>query len=178
MAEPQLKLIKNKPALLTGVVSALLIVLFGVEIIQYFAATLADAGNTGINFTYIFPTAVYDINEDTAAFVNYIVLLAPLLSAIILSQSASLLLFKFSLGFYRYLLMIFQLVLLGYMLIYLLYGAISIALNFNWSTDLQKFTAYLEIEYPANILVVFFLVFIVALFINVNAKKIGGFVNK
>ena len=178
MSETRNKLIKNKPAILLGGGSALILVLFGLEFLQFYIAVLADAGNTALNFSYFFPAAEYTINESSSDFINYFVMLTPIIVSITFLQVTSLLLFRFPLGFYRYSLMIFQLIILGYLLLYLLYSAISVALNFSWNTDFQKFTNYLHTDYPFDILVVFVFVFLIAMFININAKKVTRFINK
>ncbi len=172
------KLVKNKPALIAGILPALFFVLYGNELLQTLSGYLLGASGINIEFNYLFAVAVYTIPDQMQDFSAYLVLLSPVLISLILIQIASLFLQKVPLGFYRYTFMIFQLIMLGYILLYLLFGTISVLLKLKWDTDIQKFIEFIGLDYPVNLLIVFLMIFIIGLFINFNAKRVSVFINK
>lgn len=172
------KILKNKPALAAGIFSALFFILFGNELLQALTAYIFNADNVKINFYYFYVLAGYQVPVDFPAFGAYTILLMPVINSLILIQTGSFILLRVPLGFYRYSFMIFQLAILGYLLLYLLAGTLSVALRFDWNTDMQKFVSFLNIDYPANLFIVFIMIFIIALFVNFNAKRVSTFINK
>lgn len=172
------KILKNKPALAAGTLSALFFILYGNELLQAFAGFLLSADEVQVDFYYAFVTADYQIPAGMSPFGAYIILFMPVAISVALIYISSFFLFKVPLGFYRYTFMIFQLLILGYLLVYLIAGAVSVALSLNWNTDMVKFTKYSKLDYPINILVVFLIMFVIILFVNFNARRVSSFINK
>ena len=172
------KILKNKPALAAGTLSALFFILYGIELLQLLAAYVLSADEVKVDFYYVFITASYNIPEDLSALSAYIILFMPVAVSVGLIHISSIFLMKVPLGFYRYAFIIFQLLILGHLLIYFIAGAISAALPVDWNTDILKFVDYSHLEYPTNLLVVVLMMFIIILFVNFNARRVSSFINK
>ncbi|MBN1302220.1 MAG: hypothetical protein JW995_13475 [Melioribacteraceae bacterium] len=163
--------IKNKSAIFYGLISGYFIAAFVTELIQSGAARLLGADPVSIDFNYIYLTAVFNVKL-ISGIEAVIILLMPVLICMIFLE-ALLYLMKFILGGLKHTIITCTLLLTGYLFAYLIYGGISSLLSTDSGSDLAKFINYFSIDFPQNILAVFFTVLILGFYINIVVKRIS-----
>ena len=172
------KLIKNKPSVIAGTLMGLITALYLTELFQYLLAAIFGLPNAGLSFRIVYLLAQFESNSDVSLLINIFITVTPLVVLFTSTQIVGYKITKTSLGAARYSLMLYQLIMVGYVLFYLLYQAVSIVINIDPSSDFVKLAALLKLEYPYNIFGIFFIIFILAIFININARKISKYINK
>ncbi len=172
------KLIKNKPSVIAGTLMGLITVLYLTELFQYLFAAIFGLPSAGLSFRVIYLLAEFEIDSNASLVVNIFITVTPLVVLFISTQIVAYKITKTSLGAARYSLMLYQLIMVGYVLFYLLYQAITIVISIDPSSDFVKLAALLKLEYPFNIFGIFFIIFMLAIFININARKITKYINK
>jgi hypothetical protein len=172
------KLIKNKPSVIVGSFLGFLTVLYVPEFVQYLSAIIFGFEKAGLSFNFLYLIAVFELDPLAGAFINGIVILMPLIILFLISQLVSTQMSKIALGPIRYSLMLYQLILVGYVLFYLFYQAITIIINIDNTSDFVKLANLFGLQHPYNIFGIFFIIFILAVYININARKISKYINK
>lgn len=178
MKGKQEKLIKNKPSVILGSVMGLVTILYLTELIQFLLASFISLPTTKLVFGFIYFLAEFGIDSSSPMLLNILVIITPLIVLFTCSQLVAFAVTKAQLGATRYTLMVYQLMLIGYVLFYLFYQAVTIIIDIDSSSDFVKLASLLELEHPYNIFGIFFIIFILAIYININARKISKYINK
>ena len=171
------KKVKNKTALITGIIIGLLTVLFLNRFFQGLMAYMAGAADVEFGFAGIWFTCYFNIMEGLSTFIYILIYTAPLLFIVIMLGIGNLILKKSSLGLTRYSVIVFFLVNVGYIIINVFYGTFSVVLQTNAGNDWYRLFQFLGFSGNQGIALIFFVIVSLIIYVNISTKRLIKYIS-
>ena len=167
---------KNKSSIFTGILTAIISLLFLPELFQLLVATILGVQNT-LDFWLFIPRITLINAIDTQLWSAIITGFAPFLYLIIICETGSFILSKTYAGFYRYSLIIFLLINIGYLLVYSFSNSVIVILNLQIITDWKSILVSAGIKDLKYLIYIFFIIILTAGYLNLITKRVLKYVN-
>src|SRR4030042_7152223 len=168
--------IKNKYAVLTGIATALIVIILIREIFQAGTAYFLGAEEISFKISGLELFCSFTITENQSTLSYILIFISPILFIFIALEIGIRVLQKTVLGFYRYAAIVFQLLLIGFLIINIFYGAVTVVLKME-GNDWNRLVYYLDLSYEGGIIFMFLVIIIFAAYLNLSIKRVIGYIN-
>jgi len=161
---------------LLAIILGLLFVYIVPELIQYLFASLFGISNADLAFNLFFPEAGYDLIG--SPFLITSISLLPIIVVVIMTEAASYLLKKTSVGHKRNSIISFVLISGGFLLVKVFYGAIVLVMvSGEYSADFLNLANYFNLDFTYRIMSGIFSTLILFAYINSISRRILQYLN-
>ncbi len=169
--------IENFTAILIGIISALLSILFLTGIFQALIALIFGITDFHFGFNYFIFKPIFHLQNNGSAIAFGIIYFAPFVFNILMLEIGTALLKKSILGQKRFSLIFFNLVIALYLIISVFYGAVISLLVINSINDWNQLMIHLKIVNSGKIMFMFVIIIMLTTYLKRKATRILEYIN-